>query len=161
MRIRIKRVEKALQSTLQTMRAMQLEAEINCMLNALLKGIAGALIEAQFNDRRQEAQSDYTAYLSMMNEWRKLDLSLFHISKDRLKDTNQRIIEFDALKSKLYEFFYDDQSISAIMLSDFTDTYENYVRRRPEQQNRKIKIQNRIGLYIFLLTRQGLSNKKI
>ena len=39
-RIRINRVEKALQSTLQTMRAMQLEAEINCMLNALLKGIA-------------------------------------------------------------------------------------------------------------------------
>jgi len=116
MRIRINRVEKALQSTLQTMRAMQqLAAEINCMLNALLTGIAGALTEAQLNDIQQGTQSDYTMYLIMMNEWS----ILFH----ELKDKNMQIRDFESLKQKLYEFFHDDQSISARTLSDFTDTY--------------------------------------
>lgn len=169
------RITKTLHRTLQTIRVVQqkqvvldqlktvyptwLETIIDNRLNALLKGIAGALIEAQFNEIQEQEQSDYTIHFIMVNEWRKLHL-LFHISKDTLKDTNQRIIAFDALKPKLYEFFHDDQSISARMLSDFTNTYENYVRHRSKQPNRKIEIQNRIGLYIFLLTQQGLSEKK-
>lgn len=176
------RINKTLHSTLQTIHVVQqkqaaldqlkkvspiwLEKNIDNRLEALLKGIAGALIEAQcveepqFYDRRPKSMSDYTMYLILMNEWRRLHL-LFHISKDTLKNTNQRIIAFEALKPKLYKFFNDNQSISEDLLAGFTRTYEDYVRELQKLKNRKIEIQNRIGLYLFLLNQQGLSKEKI